>query len=261
MSHVAGYISMSHVAGYIPMSQFLLSRDAVDQNRLEGAQFTESFYNRNDHQRRHSFNHYFKYMMYRNPLNRLISGFRSKVARYPLVGLYDDKPHFNWLRKAVLMQRQSARYSKFLQNRGKESINITFPDFIDYWLDQPIEIKFDEHFRSILSICQPCRTRYSFYANFNNFDMDSRVLVEKIRAKPEYIRDGYYKNDKHSSTEMLAIKLYSELSVRQKLGVLDIAAQDLDLYYRLFPEEKNSHKNILGLDVELPTHPLHSDLY
>ena len=236
------------------MSQFLQSRDKVDQNKLESAQFLESFFSRNDHQRRFSLEHYFKYIMYRNPLDRLISGFRSKVVRYPLLGLDKNKPHFNWLRKSIFLQTHPEKYQEYLHQRGKIPINITFSDFIDYWLQQPQDIKFDEHFRSILSICQPCRTRYNFYGNFKNFEVDSRVLVERIKAKPQYIRQGYYQSSQ-VSTEQLAPTLYAQLSTTQKVKVLKLLAQELDFYYHIFPEERNSHKSILGLGVELPESP------
>lgn len=222
----------------------------MDQNKLEGAQFQESFFTRNQNQRRYALQHYFKFVMYRNPLERLVSGFRSKVARYPLVGLKENKPHFNWLRKAILLQTQPELYSTFLHNRGKQPINISFTDFIDYWLKQSPELKFDEHFRSISSLCQPCRARYSFYANFKNFDMDSQLLVDKIGAHPQVLRQGYY--NKEDTTSALTPQLYSQLSMQQRQGVMMSLARELDFYYHIFPEEFNSHKSILHLNSDLP---------
>ncbi len=172
--------------GYIPISQFLQSRDGVDQNRLESAQFLESFFSRNDNQREYALEHYYKYMMYRNPLERLVSGYRSKVQRNPLTGLDDHTPHYNWLRKSVLLITRPEQYRDYLHHRGNISINITFSDFTEYWVTQPKDIKYDEHFQSIFSICQPCRIQSSFYGNFKNFDEDSLPLVKRVKAKPEY---------------------------------------------------------------------------
>lgn len=240
----------SSFPGYIPLSQFLQSRDGVDQNRLESAQFTESFYSRNDHHRQYALNNYFKFVMYRQPLERLVSGYRSKVGRYPLTGLDEHKPHFNWLRKAILLYTQPERYRHYLGLRGKTAINITFPNFIDYWLSQPTQLKYDEHFRSISSLCQPCRTQYNFYGNFKHFNEDAHVLVARIGGRPEFLRGGYYQGE--DSTAALAPQLYAQLTAKQKHGVLTSLAQELDFFYHIFPDEANSHRRILGLDSDLP---------
>ena len=225
----------------------------MDQNRLESAQFQESFFSRNDRQRLYALKNYFKFIMYRNPLNRLVSGYRSKVARFPLIGLSKDTPHYNWLRHNVLLRSQPRLYQEFLHYHRNMSINITFSDFINYWVEQPLEIKYDEHFRSIFSISQPCRVRYNFYGDFKDFERDSMVLIEQIQAKPQYLREGYYKNKGVSSTEELASGLYKELSEEQKMKVLKVLKFDLDFYYHVFPDQNNVHKFILGLDVDLPT--------
>lgn len=192
--------------------------------------------------------------MYRNPLDRLISGFRSKVARYPLSGLKNDTPHYNWLRKAIFLRTHPEQYSNFVRHDGKHPVNISFSDFVDYWVGLPEEIKFDEHFHSIFSMSQPCRTRYNFYGNFKNFLVDSHVLMDKIQAKPLYLRESYYGNKTVVSTETLAPALYAELNTRQKLDLLQVLSLDLDFYYHIFPEEEDIHKSLLGIDSDLPRH-------
>ena len=224
----------------------------MDQNRLESIQFLESFFNRNEHQRRFSLTNYFKFVMCRNPLDRLISAFRSKVARYSLSGLKNDTPHYNWLRKAILMQTHPQQYSEFLHQHGLQPVNISFKDFVDYWVDLPKEIKFDEHFCSVFSLSQPCRIRYHFYGNFKHFEVDSSVLRDKIQAKPQFLRKGYYANNMAVSTEALAPKLFAELDTWQKQKLLQVLAQDLDFYYHIFPEEKDIHKSLLSTNLDLP---------
>ena len=157
------------------MSQLTASRDSVDQERLEEVQYAQSFLSRSNAQRAYTFKHYYRFMMYRNPLERLVSGYRSKVERFPLVGLDNDKPHYNWLRKAVYSETHPDEYNEFVRNKGKTGVNITFSNFIDYWLMQPEEIRVDEHFRSVFAVCQPCRTRFNFYGNFKHFHRDAQV--------------------------------------------------------------------------------------
>ena len=237
------------LTGFIPLSQLLKERDSVDQNRLESAQYIQSFLSRNDIQRTYALKKYYKFIMYRNPLERLVSGYRSKVQRFPLQGLRENVPHYNFLRKEVLLWANVTKYSDFIHNRGKMSINITFSNFIDYWVRQRDTIRYNEHFRSIFRISQPCRVRYHFYGNFKQFETDAQVLVNKIGAKPEYIRSGYYDDTK--STEKLTPSYYAQLTDEQKRAVLNILAVDLEFYYSIFPEERGVHKTILGIDDEL----------
>ena len=229
-----------------------MPRDVLNQKQLEIALYQESFLNRNQQQRRFYQRHYFKFLMYRNPLERLISGYRSKVDRYPLLGLLHDTPHYNWLRKAIYLRTHPDQYLEFIRQDGRHAVNISFIDFVTYWVDQPTEIKFDDHFRTTLSISQPCRMLYNFYGNFKNFEVDSRVLMEKIYAKPQFLKEGYYTKKMELSTEELAIKLYAELNKQQKLKILEIFAQDLDFYYHIFPEEEGMHKSLLGINSSLP---------
>lgn len=212
--------------------------------------YMESFANRNDVQRKYALQHYFKFVMYRNPLERLLSGYRSKVQRYPLVGLKDTEPHFNWLRKHIYIHKHPEGYRQWLRGRGKRAINISFSDFIDYWLTQPQDLKFDEHFRPIFKICQPCRTRFSFYANFKNFEEDTQFLVSKIGGRLEYLRDGYYTEGE--TTHDLLPKFYRQLSNEQKRGIIQTLEIELDFYYHIFPEESDIHKKILNISDNIP---------
>ena len=222
----------------------------MNQKRIEDVQLQESFLNRNEFNREFALKHYFKFMMVRNPLHRLVSGYRSKVQRYPLTGLNDSKPHYNFLRKAIYLTIHPKDYAHYLKMRGKVEINITFSDFIDYWLLQRDDVRYDEHFRSMFKICQPCRARFDFYANFKHFEEDTQILVDKINSRPEFIRAGYY--DEGDSTELLSPGYYAQLTEDQKMAVLKQMELDLDFYYHLFPREKGVHNTILGLDKHVP---------
>ena len=149
----------------------------VNQQRIDEVQLQESFLNRNDINREFYLRYYFKFMMVRNPLHCLVSGYRSKVQRYPLTGLNDTLQ----LSEKSYLQLHPKEY---VWKRGKAEVYITFSDFIDYWLE---EIKFDEYFRSMLKICQPCRG-----ATSKTFEEDTEVLVDRINTRPEFIRAGYY---------------------------------------------------------------------
>ena len=237
--------------GLINESELQVSRDEVDQGRLEAVMFKHSFMNRNDAQRKHSLKNYFKFIMYRNPLERLVSGYRSKVQRYPLIGTMPDTPHYNWLREEVYKFKHAEEYEAWSEAGSKTEIQISFPDFIDYWLSNPESVRYDHHFRPIAELCHPCRTRFDFYGNFRRFEEDTAVLRLRLHAKDEYLRHNYYNST--TETSYLLSEYYEQLSEEQKRSVFHRFLPELDFFYRIFPEELNTHKQILRILDDTPS--------
>ena len=239
--------------GVIRRSELYKARDAVNQVALETAMAQHSFITASEQKKQQTLDSYFKFTMYRNPLERLASGYRSKVERFPLLGLRDDKPHFNWLRKDIYSTWHKNEYALWRAGGGVAPINITFSDFIDHWTHFPIfnkaDARLDEHFLLINDMCQPCRIRFDFYGNFHHFERDAQVLISKIGAKSEDLRSGYYSED--TSTEARMQQYYSTLSEGQKRQVLKKMALELEFFYAIFPEERDSHKRILNTDVDI----------
>ena len=242
--------------GIIRRSELRKARDEVDQRALEGAMFRNSFISVKDDSRKvTAIQSYYKYTMFRNPLERLASGFRSKVERFPLVGLNLDSPHFNWFRMDIYKAAHPQEFKVWKMNKGKKAINITFPDFIDYWTHNSVLNKvdgyLDEHFLMITEMCQPCRTRFDFYGNFRHFARDAQVLIDKIGGSSSDLRQGYYSDDTASTDSRMRL-YYSSLSLSQKRDILGKMALELEFHYTIIPEERDSHKLILGIDNDLP---------
>ena len=85
--------------------------------------------------------------------------------------------------------------------------------------------------------------------HFNNFAEDAQVLINKLGEKTGYLRPGYYKN----KSRIMELHMYfHQLYYRQKKAILHKLSKELDFYYRLFPEEQDSHKSILQIEDELP---------
>ena len=242
--------------GIIRPSELHKARDAVNQKALERAMFHSSFISIKDVRRKEQALHgYYKYTMFRNPLERLASGYRSKVERFPLHGLNAEEPHFNWLRNDIYLTQHPHEYELWKHNnRGGTPINISFSDFVDYWTSHPIVNKvdgfLDEHFLMISEMCQPCRTRFDFYGNFHHFERDAQVLIDKVGASSSDLRQGYYSEE--TATDHRMKLYYSTLSDEQKRAVLRKMALELEFHYTIFPEERDCHKHILGIDADIP---------
>lgn len=191
---------------------------------------------------------YYKFMMYRNPIERLFSAYRSKVQRHPLVGLNEERPHYNWLRMRIYAYKHPKLYKQWRAIKGVEKIDIKFSEFIDYWLFRD-GVKFDEHFQSVYALCQPCQVRYSYYGNFNTFTDDAKVLIQRIGSEGIPLRDGYYKEGEQTSD--LAPKYYRNLTSQQKKLIIKKLSLDLSFYYSIFPAERDSHKYIMDTNHDI----------
>ena len=231
--------------GLIPRSELHVPRDEVDQSKLMSVVQNSSLRNK-----RHYLSHYFKYIMVRNPLERLASAFRSKIERYNLTGTRANIPHYNWARAIILKRVHPRRYRDWIRGDTKP-VSISFSDFISYWLDPKDAVfQYDDHFMSMLNICQPCRTRFDFYGNFHHFERDTHVLIDKIGASMSDLRQGYYSED--ASTGQRVKLYYSTLSDPQKRAVLKKLTLELEFHYTIFPEERDSHRQIMSIDADLP---------
>ena len=201
-----------------------------------------------------SLNNSFKFVMWRHPLERLASSYHDKVQRSPLAG---DEMYY--IQKVIYNYMKQRKHDKWVKN-GRQTpipnttteanLNVPFTDFIDYWL-LGLKTAEDEHFQTIGHLCQPCRVNYDFYGNFNNFAEDAQVFIKKLGVNSSYLQHGYYRNKANSHVIELHM-YYHQLDYQQKKAVLHLLSKELDFYYRLFPEERDSHKFILQIEDDLP---------
>ena len=196
------------------------------------------------------FNSYYKFMVYRNPAERLFSAFRNKIELYPMVGLEKEPPHFNWFRQEIYEHNYPARFKKWKEGGGKERIHITFTEFIHYWLTQD-DLVINAHFATLFRLSQPCLVQYNFYGKFTTFEQDTQVLFNRVDTNMNILDAGYYEK-KGKPTSELVTDYYKSLTREQKEAVIKKLAVDLLFYYTIFPEERDSHKVIMDTDIDVP---------
>ena len=194
---------------------------------------------------------YYKFTMYRNPAERLFSAYRDKVEKYPMLGLQTTEPHFNWVRMDIYRYKYPEKFKEWRENGGREAINISFSDFIDYWLEEMGHKLTDHHFVPIFSICQPCSVRYHYYGKFSSLQRDAQVLLKHVGADLTVLKESYYQASGKISTELLAPKYYNLLSETQKGRIIRRLALDLLFYYKIFPEERDAHKLTMSTDIDI----------
>ena len=189
-------------------------------------------------------------MMYRNPVNRLVSGYFSKVDRLPLIGTKRGTPERNGLRMDMYKLAHPEKFAKWVANGANVSIHVEFQDYVTYWI-RTRGITFDEHFLTSNGLCLPCEVKYTYYGKFEDFANESAIFSDMMKGDRSHI----YSKIPKSKLERVASessKYYSLIPEQQKIAIVKILALDLGLYYALFPEERGSHKTIMGLDIDVP---------
>lgn len=234
-------------AGLLPLKT--VHDEWVDLKYLEKALRRGSFSNRsltNDDRLRRIENH-FTFMMVRNPLERLVSGFRNKIEP-PLLGLSSKFP--NYVKRHILKEYRPVDYLQWLNTGGNYNISISFPEFVEYVIDTQKEM-LNPHFKPMIHTCHPCRVKYDFYGNFKMYKRDVKLVVEKLNMKLEYY-PGHSLHTQDHETRVFLEHYYNQLSRRQKIELFHSLKDELLFYYYLYPEERDAHVELLGVHELVP---------
>ena len=148
-------------------------------------------------------------------------------------------------KRKIIAHSYPDEYRKWEAAKGSYPINITFSDFIDHWLTSK-SLSLDSHFNTVINLCKVCLVKYDYFGNFKTFERDSKLLMDRIGASEEEVRPQY-----PAPSDKLVNKYYGQLSQNQKIKIVQKLAPDLMLYYMLFPPEKDSHKHMLGIEVDI----------
>ena len=190
-----------------------------------------SFFRRglNESQRLEMMQNYLKVIILRNPLERLVSAFRDKI-------LAPRRVHeLAW------------RISIVQKYRKKE---VDFQTYIRWIVDTPNEY-LNEHFAPMTLLSQPCRVRYHYYGNFKRLSSEMKMIADKLGVPHEYFHDHsrmHYTADNKTSSVLR--HYYSNVTTKLKKALFRDFYKELDFYYRLFPEEKETLIELLGIPEE-----------
>ena len=255
------------------MMEGLLPLESVHWPRLSGSEYMHtaivqsSFKNPNltDRERIFQLKNYYKFMMVRNPLERLVSAYRSKIEQ-PLIFLKFDRqprPIVTNITKAMrYMGLEEAHkrliFSKYrpgilrrwAKSNGSYNISVEFPTYVR-WIMDSRDADLNEHFSSILHNAAPCRVDYHLYLNFKNYSRDVHLLISRLNTSTDYFVDRDYHTKPGSDTRSTLPHYYSQLSPDSRRRLFARMAPELDFYYHLYPEEQLSHIPLLGVNKQV----------
>ena len=182
---------------------------------------------------------YFKFVMTRNPLERILSAYRNKLENHPIdpkaSGLFDPA-------KIEIMKTYQPKVYKHWEDSGRTiKIFPRFNDFIRY-LDSHSYYELDPHFRPLQYICHPCVFQYDFYANLKLMPEEFDRLFKKFNIPNNSFRN----QPAHHDTGSMMPRYYAKLSDTEKKMVYNFVHQELEFYYHIYPEERDMHIPLIG---------------
>ena len=210
---------------------------------------------------------YFKFMMVRNPLERLVSAYCDKLE-HPITFsssyngsnimlLYKNElDSFEVHKRWILSQYRQAELERWTESGGNYTLQPSFSDFVR-WIVDSDDSRMNEHFASTIVNAQPCKIQYHFYANFKHYSRDARLLIQKLNIHPHYFVD-HTSHEPGNETSTKLHYYYSQLSPQLKRDLFEHMFQELDFYYHLYPEEQWSHAELLGVTKPVLTQDLDS---
>ena len=203
---------------------------------------------------------YFKFIMIRNPLERLVSAYRDKIEPplehcdhdewpNPLVKNIYSKARidlFQAHRRLILSKYHPHQLRQWAHSNGSYSLSVNFTTYVK-WIIDTEDKDLNEHFSSILWNAAPCRVGYHLYLNFKNYSREVRLLIEKLNTSSEYFIDHNTHGTVQDETHSKLPYYYSQLSDEVKRKLFVRMHKELDFYYHLYPEERWSHVELLGI--------------
>ena len=192
---------------------------------------------------------YYKFMIVRNPLERLVSGYRNKIQPPLSFKKQDSFPHK--IKKDILMRFRLKEFLEWRQisKTQEHNISVSFQEFVHYIMYTTTE-DLNEHFQGSMDICHPCVVDYDFYGNFRNYSHDAQALVKKLQTDPHFYRDESLHSNGEQTTNLLP-HYFNQLTNREKVKLLGVMYDELAFYYTLYPTERFSHTNLLGIDIPI----------
>ena len=176
-----------------------------------------SDYSPNEAQKR--LQNYFKFMFVREPLDRLVSAYRSKFHK-------DVDFQQQYGRQIIRTYRDEVTKD----NKGED---VTLKEFLQYYLDSDPE-KMNEHWKSYESLCQPCHIRYNFIGQFEHLKDETAYLLDQLD-----LSEQVYFPYKQSHYEDTKEDLWNQIPSDLRVEVEKTLQRDRELFQYTVPEVSN----------------------
>ncbi len=114
------------------------------------------------------------------------------------------------------------------------------------WLLEQDFNTLNEHFTPQYHTSQPCRVRYDYYGNFDNFENDFFVILNKFNIDGSAVLNQLPKGNV-TATLLKIDSSWSPLPLQLKHKLYEKYKIDFEFYHSLYPAERSITKKYLEL--------------
>ncbi|XP_041350541.1 carbohydrate sulfotransferase 11-like [Gigantopelta aegis] len=179
---------------------------------------------------------YFKFIIVREPFERLLSAYRNKLEAQTNSSRFF---HLRFGRKIIKRYRDSP--SEQSLEKGND---VTFPEFVKYILDHDGMEEFNEHWAQLYNLCMPCVINYSFVGKYHRIQQDSKQILETINVADMIQFPPRSASYKHKKTEGLLLHYYKTIPRKHLQQLWKVYHLDFVLFNYTVP---SSMQSLLGL--------------
>lgn len=241
-------MKMSILIGQRKLSRILLRllnrRQDLVELKLERALMKYSFLNSNltDNDRIKRTSKYSKFVIFRHPLDRLVSAYRDKLGA-PLIKSMSRYNYFEELKHTILLKYHPNAYQMWKTSDIDQKLYVPFSTFVR-WLVDTSESSMNEHFQTQFTITQPCVVRYNFYGDFRKFAKDGLQILNQFTSElSSYRKEGSHK---YTMTRSLLHLYYTQLDRQLKGALWKRWSMEFEFFHLLYPSERTLTEKLLG---------------
>ncbi|KAK6175666.1 hypothetical protein SNE40_014072 [Patella caerulea] len=190
----------------------------------------------NPEQIRYRLKNYFKFVIVREPFERLLSAYRNKFGNLSKSNLYFHK---RFGRRIVKKYRPNAKEQSLITGS-----DVTFGEFVQYILDPNRKEPLNEHWTEYHKLCLPCIVHYDYIGKYETLTEDSAAIIDRMRASdviefPE--RSATYH---HKKTENYLYDYFKHLSPKTMLKLWKFYYPDFLLFNYTLPKSLHNLTNL-----------------
>ena len=175
---------------------------------------------------RHVLRNYFKFIVVREPFERLLSAYRNKMEAQTNSSRFF---HNRFGREIIKTYRDNP--SEQSLEKGND---VTFLEFVKYVVDFD-GLELNEHWAQFYNLCMPCVVNYNFVSKYHRIQQDSKKILQTINVA-DFIqfppRSAAYKNTK---TEGLLLNYYKSIPRKYLKKLWTVYKSDFVLFNYTVP--------------------------
>ena len=180
-----------------------------------------------EEEQKYMLNNFYKFMMVRDPFERLVSAFRDKFVN-------DRHGYVVYAKK--IMEKYRYNSTKTLE-LGAE--NVSFTEYVRHLIDIP---PIDHHFRLYKDLCWPCNVKYDFIGSTDTLERDVTHIMRQIHAN----ETKYHVTQKKSyltKTKLETARLFKEVPKNYFDQLLAYYKTDFELFGYPLPDYETLEKH------------------